>query len=77
VDAHQDAADSFVVLLESTDTEVQVVYDGPAALDAVAAFQPQVVLLDLGMPGINGQETARHIRQRPEGLNIMLIALTG
>jgi PAS domain S-box-containing protein len=77
VDDNRDAADSLGLLLESSDTEVRVAYDGPAALAALTAFQPEVVLLDLGMPGMDGCETARHMRQHPAGRDITLIALTG
>ena len=56
---------------------MRVEYDGPAALDAFAAYQPEVVLLDIGMPGMDGFEVARRIRQRPESQDVTLIALTG
>jgi PAS domain S-box-containing protein len=77
VDDNRDAADSLGLLLESADADVRVVYDGPSALEALSGFRPEAVLLDLGMPGMDGYETARLIRQRPEGRHIALIALTG
>jgi CheY-like chemotaxis protein len=77
VDDNRDAADSLALLLESPVTEVRVAYDGLAALEALADFKPEVVVLDLGMPGMNGYETARRIREQPQGLDLPLIALTG
>lgn len=77
VDDSPDVADSTGLLLGSLGIEVQVVYDGPAALQSLATFQPAVVLLDLGMPGMDGFEVARRIRQHPAGQAITLVALTG
>jgi CheY-like chemotaxis protein len=57
--------------------EVRVAYDGPTALVAVSAFQPEVVLLDIGMPGMDGFEVARRIRLHPKSRKVTLIALTG
>ena len=54
-----------------------MVHDGAAALEALDAFRPVVVFLDLGMPGMDGYETARRIRARPDARNTLLIALTG
>jgi PAS domain S-box-containing protein len=77
VDDNRDAADSLALLLTALPVEVQAVYGGAAALDALAMFRPEVILLDLGMPGMDGYETARHIRQHPNGRDIPLVALTG
>jgi PAS domain S-box-containing protein len=77
VDDNRDAADSLGVLLEAPAREVRVVYDGPAAITALTAFRPQAIVLDLGMPGLDGLETARRIRQLPEGRTVTLIAVTG
>jgi signal transduction histidine kinase/ActR/RegA family two-component response regulator len=77
VDDNRDAADSLRVLLELLGAEVRVAYDGLAAIEAVSADQPEVVLLDIGMPGMDGYEVARHIRQRPAWQDVTLIALTG
>jgi CheY-like chemotaxis protein len=77
VDDNTDAADSLGLLLESSGDEVRVVYDGPAALTAFAEFEPAVVILDLGMPGMTGYEVARRLRGEPGGRNATLIALTG
>lgn len=77
VDDNQDAADSLGLLLEALEYEVRVVYDGATALSILGEFKPAVVLLDIGMPDMDGYETARRIRQRPEGRDVSLIALTG
>ena len=57
--------------------EVRAVHDGPAALAAVEALRPDVVLLDIGMPGMSGYEVARRLRERPGGAALRLVALTG
>jgi PAS domain S-box-containing protein len=77
VDDNQDAADSLGMLLEFLGAEVKVVHDGPSALEAIKAFKPAVVLLDLGMPNMNGLEVARRMREDPEARAITLVALTG
>jgi len=77
VDDNRDAADSLGLLLRLLGAEVRVVNDGPSALQALPAYRPTVVLLDIGMPGMNGYEVARQIRQQPEWRDVMLIALTG
>jgi CheY-like chemotaxis protein/two-component sensor histidine kinase len=77
VDDNRDAADSLGMLLEALGSEVEIAYDGPAALEAVPRYRPEVVLLDIGMPGMNGHEVARRLRERPEGRDLMLVALTG
>jgi PAS domain S-box-containing protein len=77
VDDNRDAADSLEMLLRLGGTECHVAYDGPAALAALAAHQPDVVLLDLGMPGMDGFEVARRVRQDAESARVRLVALTG
>ncbi|MBI3546197.1 MAG: PAS domain S-box protein [Gammaproteobacteria bacterium] len=77
VDDNRDAADSLGTLLKFLGADVQVVYDGANALEAVKTYRPAVVLLDLGMPGMDGYEVARRIQQQPEFKDISLIALTG
>src|SRR5207249_496496 len=74
---NQDAAIGLSRLLTLSGKDVCVVNDGPSALAQIDSFQPQVVLLDLGMPGMDGIETAMRIRARVDGQRIMLIALTG
>ena len=77
VDDNRDAAESLAVLLKLLGVEVQVVTSGRDALEAVPAYKPAVVLLDIGMPGMDGYEVARRIRAQPEFRDITLIALTG
>jgi signal transduction histidine kinase/ActR/RegA family two-component response regulator len=77
VDDNRDAADMLCALLESLGATVRAVYDGRAAAAVVEAFAPDAVLLDLGMPGVDGYETARLIRQTRDGQNLQLVALTG
>jgi CheY-like chemotaxis protein len=76
VDDNTDGADSLGLLLEMIGAEVRVVYDGHAALAALETFQPSVVLLDVGMPELDGYEVARRMRQRA-GPDLMIIAITG
>jgi signal transduction histidine kinase len=77
VDDNRDAAESLGLLLSLLGSEVRVVYDGPAALEAMSREQPAVVLLDIGMPGMDGYEVARRVRQQPALKDVTLIALTG
>jgi len=77
VDDNRDAADSLVMLLRHSGAQACAVYDGHSALDAIARDRPDVVLLDLGLPGMNGYEIAQHVRARPDGHAIALVALTG
>jgi CheY-like chemotaxis protein len=77
VDDNEDAADSLGMVLESLGADVTVVHDGASAMDAIERFHPAVVLLDLGMPGIDGYEVARWVRQRASLADVKLIALTG
>ena len=76
-DDNFDVADSMAMLLRLSGADVQVVHDGTAALAAAAAAPPDVVLLDLGMPGMTGYEVARQLRQRSELASTVLVALTG
>jgi signal transduction histidine kinase/ActR/RegA family two-component response regulator len=76
-DDNRDAADTLGALLQVIGAEVRVTHDGRAALDAYDAFQPGVVVLDLGMPGMDGYEVARRIRRRVGAAPVMLVALTG
>ncbi|MFB1485935.1 MULTISPECIES: ATP-binding protein [unclassified Thiocapsa] len=77
VDDNRDAAKSLAMLLELKGAEIQVSYDGPSALAALEQHPPDAVILDIGMPGMNGLELARRIRARPEYRQIALIAMTG
>jgi CheY-like chemotaxis protein len=77
VDDHHDAAESLGMLLEGMGAVVRTAHDGPAALDAISGWRPEIVLLDIGMPGMDGNEVARRARRRPECRDTTLIALTG
>lgn len=77
VDDNSDAATSLGILLEMNGATVRVVHDGPAALDGLKEFGPRVVLLDLGMPGMDGCEVARRIRLDPQFSHMLLVAQTG
>jgi signal transduction histidine kinase len=76
-DDNQDAAETMSVLLEVMGHEVRRVHDGEAALDMVTAFDPQLVLLDIGMPKLNGYEACRSIRERDGHAARTLVAVTG
>jgi len=77
VDDNQDAADSLAALLEIDGFDAHAVYNGEAAIMATAQSQPDIIILDLGMPGMDGYETARAIRQRAGADRILMLALTG
>ena len=77
VDDNEDSAVSLGLLLDRYGCVTCVVHDGQRALDAGQKFDPDVVLLDLGMPGLDGNETCRLMRQEPWGRRAVVIALTG
>jgi CheY-like chemotaxis protein len=77
VDDDHGVADAQAMLIECLGANVRVAYDGKTALRLIPEFQPQLVILDIEMPDMNGCEMARRIRQMPEGKNIHLAALTG
>jgi signal transduction histidine kinase len=76
-DDNVDAADSLVMLLRLVGQEVRVAYDGPTAVRIAQYFRPQVVFLDLGMPGMDGHDVARRLRENPELKPAVLVAMTG
>ena len=77
VDDNHDSAESLAMLLSITGNETSTAHDGAAALDAAARQRPDVVLLDIGLPTLNGYEVCRLIREEPWGKEMVLIALTG
>ena len=77
VDDNQDAADSLAMMLALDGHEVRQTYAGAPALACLREFRPDVVLLDIGLPGMDGYEVARRIREQPDGASVRLIALTG
>jgi PAS domain S-box-containing protein len=77
VDDQKDVADSIAMLVEHVGHESLAVYDGFAALDAVRAAKPDVMFVDVGMPGMTGYELAQRVRGNQDSANIFLVALTG
>jgi PAS domain S-box-containing protein len=77
VDDNRDAAESLAHLLQMSAHEVLVAANGADAVAQAGTFRPDVVLLDIGMPGMDGHEVARRLRQLPNGSEMRLIAMTG
>jgi signal transduction histidine kinase/DNA-binding response OmpR family regulator len=77
VDDNEDAAKSIAVFLRLEGHEVRTVIDGPQALACCEVFAPQVVILDIGLPGMDGYAIARRLAERPETEHALFIALTG
>jgi CheY-like chemotaxis protein len=77
VDDNLDAAQSLAMLLKAGGHDVRTAHDGPATLEAALAYRPNVVLLDIGMPGMNGFDVAKRLRQEPALGNVVLVAMTG
>jgi signal transduction histidine kinase len=77
VDNNPEAADSVALVLATWGHEVRVAYDGPSALEAARAWAPEVVLLDIGMPGMDGYDVARRLRAGPGAAGLTLAAVTG
>jgi CheY-like chemotaxis protein len=77
VDDNKDSADSLAMVLKMSGHDAHTAHDGLEAVEAAATFKPDVMLLDIGLPKLNGYEVARRIREQPWGKAIMLIALTG
>jgi len=76
-DDNQDAADSLALLLKSDGHEVRTAHGGYSALVVASSFQPEVALLDIGMPDLDGYEVARQLRQTSWGKTMRIAALTG
>jgi CheY-like chemotaxis protein len=77
VDDNLDTARTLAMLLEASGHDVRMVHDGPTALEAALNYGPNVVLLDIGLPGLDGYEVAKRLRQRPVFQNVVLVAMTG
>jgi two-component system CheB/CheR fusion protein len=77
VDDNEDTATSLAYLFQSWGHQIQVVHDGPAAVAAARDFQPHVVLLDIGLPGLDGFEVARQLRLMPELRPLLIIGASG
>jgi CheY-like chemotaxis protein len=77
VDDNVDAAESLALLMSELGHEVRTAHDGPSALEAALECRPNVVLLDIGLPGLDGYEVAKRMRQQPVLQNVVLVAMTG
>lgn len=77
VDDNQDAASTLSLLLQLDGHEVECANDGATALEIAAHYRPRLVLLDIGMPGMDGYAVARKVRSAPWGKDMVLIAITG
>jgi signal transduction histidine kinase/ActR/RegA family two-component response regulator len=77
IEDNPDAAESLAMLLELHGHRVRAVHDGVAALVAARASVPDVMLVDIGLPGMNGYEVARRVREDPQLEGVVLVALTG
>jgi CheY-like chemotaxis protein len=76
-DDNEDSAETLGLLLQALGHEVRTVHDGQRAVEEAETFRPDVALLDIGMPGLDGYEAARLIRAAAWGRTVVLIALTG
>lgn len=77
VDDNRDSADSLAMLMEITGNQTFMAHDGVEAVEAIEKYRPEVVLLDIGLPGMDGHEVCRRVREQPWGKDIVVIALTG
>ena len=77
VDDNDDAASSLATLLKLMGHDVRVAIHGAHGLDIAAEFRPDIVLLDLGMPGVDGFEVCRRLRDMPWGREMRIVAVTG
>jgi signal transduction histidine kinase/DNA-binding response OmpR family regulator len=77
VDDNVDGAESLAMVLRLCGHDVCCAHDGPAGLEMAEAFRPDVLLLDIGLPKMDGYEVARELRRRPELADVFLVALTG
>ena len=77
VDDNVDTATSLALLLTESGHEVRTAHDGPTALEAALDYRPDVALLDIGLPGLDGFEVAKRIRQQPILQKVVLVAITG
>ncbi len=77
VDDNRDSARSMARMLKLLGNEVRTAHDGIEAVEAAEEFRPEVILMDVGMPRLNGYEATRRIREQPWGQSVTIIALTG
>jgi PAS domain S-box-containing protein len=77
VDDNRDAADTCAMLLEASGHHVQTAYTGRQALELARTFRPHAMLLDIGLPDVDGYKLARQVRATPWGRSVVLVAVTG
>ena len=77
VDDSEDGAEFLALLLQVSGHETRQAHDGPEAIEAAEQFRPDAVLLDIGLPKMNGYEVCRRLREQAWGRDLVLIALTG
>ena len=77
VDDNRDSADTLTALLRIKGNDVRIARDGLEAVEIAAEFVPEIILMDVGMPKLNGYEATRHIRQMPWGKDVFIVALSG
>ena len=77
VDDNRDGASSLAGMLDMMGNDTQTAFDGAQAVDVAEAFKPDVILMDIGMPKLNGYDACRRIREQPWGRNIVIVAQTG
>ena len=77
IDDNRDSADCLAMLLDALGHETATAYDGERALASVDSFSPDVILLDIGLPGMSGYEICRRLRDRPGGDDLVIFAQTG
>jgi CheY-like chemotaxis protein len=77
IEDHQDAANSLRVLLELLGHQVRVAYTGPDGVEAAKEWRPDIVVCDIGLPGLDGYGVARELRLNPDTAGVRLLALTG
>jgi len=77
VDDKIDGARSLAMILSMQGHQVETAYDGPSAIEAVRTFGPEIVLLDIGLPGMSGYEVAKHLQLEPGRDKMIVVALTG
>lgn len=77
VDDNRDSAESLAMLFDITGNQTCMAHDGVEALEAIEKYKPDVVLLDIGLPKLDGHEVCRRVREQPWGKDIIMIALTG
>jgi CheY-like chemotaxis protein len=74
---NRDSADSLKALLDALGYDTHLAYDGESAVRAAATLRPDVIIMDIGLPGLNGYDAARRIRAQHPDMRVVIVALTG